>query len=224
MRVNSEIDFIQASGGNMLETHHIEFETVAEEPTTPSGSVWFDPNDDLARANETRTEHLKYQTASGIRELRIDEGLSAYHFVPVFFTTFPLSIPGNFGMNFSGIVDNKFYDQFDDTFAVKASGLYRISYQLAIRNLSSGGNNDGVNAVRCLRNGVEIPQSVAHYYQDGSTSVAQASKTFLTNLDLEDSIVFEWSIIAAGGNSYDWISPTSTFICFEFIRRTDHAI
>ncbi len=244
MKVNSNIDFIQASGGNVLETHHMEFETrrgadpgaQAHGFILPSGSLWFHPNDDLARAGETRTEHLRYQHASGIapdpskgltdKVLRIDEGYAAYgvHLGPASSARAMPSVPNNFDPNMSGMVDNKFYDHFDDTFAVKASGLYRISYQFTVRNKSSGGNNDGVNQVRVLRNGVEISQSVARYYQSGSTSVALVSKTFLTNLDLEDSIIFEWDIINGGGNSYDWSSPNTSFICFEFIRRTDHEI
>lgn len=221
MKINSSINFIQPSGGNVLEAHHIEFATVATTPSLPSGSIWFEPNDDIPRANELRTERFRYQTVSGIRQIRIDEGYCSYGGADGTGGDLGQEMPpqSTYTVTFSGLVDSKFYDQFEDDVTIKVSGLYRIAYNFYIQNDSSGGNNDGVNQIRCLRNGVEIPSSVIHYYQHSANSNSFASKSFLTTLDVDDIINFEFDIIAGGGNRYTIQNSITVKFNIEFIRR-----
>ena len=214
MKLDSNINFIQPSGGNILETHHAEFESL-NPPSLPSGSVWFDPNDIALRAGETRTERLKYQTVSGVREIRVDEGYTAQHRTALLAMGTP---PEDYTANVDEFMDDKFYDQSGTDFTIQASGLYRVSYTIDIENDSGGGNNDGVNQIRVLRNGVGIPQSESRYYQDGATSTAGVSKSFLIALDVDDVLTFEFDVIDGGGNSYNWIGALDN-LNIEFIRR-----
>ncbi len=215
LRHDSSINFIQPSGGNILETHHAEFESLTPTPSLPSGGVWFDPNDIALRAGETRTERLKYQTVSGVREVRVDEGYTAQHRTALLNMGSP---PEEYNATFDAIMDDKFYDQSGTDFTIQVSGLYRVSYTIDIQNDSGGGNNDGVNQIRVLRNGVDIPQSASRYFQDGSTTNAGTSKSFLVALDVDDILTFEFSIIGGGGNSYVWAGVADN-LNIEFIRR-----
>ena len=221
MRTNAPIDFIQPSGGDVLEVHHAEFEPIDPTPTLPSGSVWLEPNDELLRANETRVERLRYQTSSGIQEAKIDEGYCQYTNTLGLIPTIT-STPSLYATNVSGFVDRKFYDEVEkdkEEFVVKTSGLYRVTYSFETVNISAGGNNDGVNQWRCLRNNVEIPQSITHYYQYGSNSVAHALKSFLVILDVDDVLSVEFDIVAGGGNGYEVTAFNNAFVMLEFIKR-----
>ena len=225
MKINSNIDFIQTSGGNVLDAHHLEFESLIPEPSPasdtpnvlPSGSIWFDPNNLELRAGETHVERFKYQTVSGVREIRIDEGYSAHNRTSTLAMGTP---PEAYTVNFDEFMDDKFYDQSGTDFTIQASGLYRITYNINIQNSSGGGNNDGTNLIECLRNGVTIIQSHGIYYQFSSTSTAGISHSFLTTLDVDDVLTFPFSVVNGGGNSYDWIGLPDN-INIEFIRRSD---
>ena len=55
MRYNTSLDFIQPSGGNIVQAHRVGFDPqgigvkpAGSSPTLPSGSLWIRPNDGQA--------------------------------------------------------------------------------------------------------------------------------------------------------------------------------
>lgn len=134
VKVNSSIDFIQSSGGNIDHVHHAKlsplgdgFKPQGSSPLLPSGSIWLRPNDGQA-------ERLEYQGEDSLFQIRPTEGYAYY--------TTTTTHPENLTLLFETTVveDSRFITKFNTAssqFTVHVSGLYRISVSVRLNNSDS---------------------------------------------------------------------------------------
>lgn len=174
-QVNSPIDFIAPSGGNIIDCHSLRFLPTLETPTLPSGSIWMKPNDG-------QLERFLYQGTSGIFEIRDTEGHGSYTIrgddttdISIGATPTLLEL-GPEGAESVDRLDRYIYYQEDDfvtsswviggttQFTVKVSGLYKIAYSMPFHNTTGGGNNDGVLESSMQLDGTNMSGSVVRQY------------------------------------------------------------
>ena len=133
MRMNSKLNFIQPSGGNIHHINHMKllplgdgFNPQGTHPILPSGSIWLEANDGQA-------ERLAYQGRTSKFQAKSTEGYAYYT------TTISQAYPSAtiLFVNFetTTVEDSRFITKdSDDTafnsFFIHVSGVYRISFSL----------------------------------------------------------------------------------------------
>ena len=154
MRWNADANFVQPSGGNILNVDHVLFVPQAENPLLPSGGMWM-------RANDGQVERLTVKGTSGVLECRNAEGFAFYSTT----TTQDISAgPITIGSYTTIIEDERFINLSSDTVIIHVSGLHRLSYTVTYLNGTGGGAADGTVNAQILINGIKLVGSEMSAY------------------------------------------------------------
>ncbi len=220
MRYNTGIDFIQASGGNVIDVRHVEFEPV-ESPTLPSGTVWYEPTDG-------QTDYFAYQGSSGSFSMRTAEGISYYENTTLqqLSTSGPIDVTWDKAL----IQDNNdntdtrasytFLSSAGDGIIIAASGLYKMTYHVQFINNTGGGASDASLQAQLTLNDVIMPDSVMSTYLPNQ---ANGSENYITGAILRmlgpgHEIKFQADFL--GGTLSD-VDVSDAYLEMEWIRREE---
>ncbi len=211
MKYNTGIDFIQASGGNILDVHHAEFEPVAS-PTLPSGTVWYEPTDG-------QTEYFAYQGSSGLFSARTADGLSYYEN-----TTLQEIAPGPIDVIWdTALIDDigyTFLSSGGDGIIIGASGLYKMTYHVQFVNNTGGGSADTTLQALLTLNDDIIPDSFMATYLPNQSNGGENYITgaIMRMLGPGHEIKLQVDFLGGGLSSVD---VSDAYLEMEFIRREE---
>lgn len=211
MRLNTSVDFVQPSGGNTLDVHHIEFEPT-NPPDLPSGSLWYQPEDE-------QSEKFAYQGTSGIFEISTAEGIGYYE------NTTPQEMnPGPYTIQWDRALINdtgfSFLSSDSESIIIPISALYKLTYHVQFINNTGGGASDTSLQARFMLNGVGIAGTLMAAYlpnqqNGGETRIGCYSMGIF---DPGDEISIEVDYI---GTILSSVDVSNSYLEIEFIRKEE---
>jgi len=213
ININSSLDFIQPSGGNIDHVHNIKLLPLGDgskpqgtSPTLPSGSVWLRPNDGQA-------ERLEYQGRDSQFQIRPTEGYAHY------LTVVPRVItpPQDVIFDQTIIEDTRFFslDSSDKVhITVHVSGLYRISGAFRVINNISARVLIELSITK--NDSISIGEAKNFGPSTGDGGGAHVSINVIAKLDVGDLIHF---LFDASGFDTTTLHEGNTVM--EFIRPLD---